>query len=138
MDFEAGLPILVDSLVAVLLLSWLSSEVKWMESNLLIYMRQQVPQVTDPLKETNRRIRSLAMWATLVAPSVMAFSGQLDAHGIAHIYNDSLQVIAPFTSACFSAAVAWLLIRSPLVVHESHRSLLGLFPRARRRQRDLW
>ena len=138
MDFEAGLPILIDSLIAVLLLSWLTSEVRWMERNLLIYMHRQVPQVTDQLKQTNRLTRSLAVWATLVSPSVMAFSGQLDAHGIAHIYNDSLQVIAPFTSACFSAAVAWLLIRSPLIVHESHRSLLSLFPLSRRRQRDFW
>ncbi len=138
MDFEAGLPILVDSLIAVVLLSWLTSEVRWMEDNVLTYVRRQVPQVTDQLKETNRRTRAVAVWATLVAPTIMAFSGQLDAHGVAHIYNDSLQIIAPFTSACFSAAVAWLLIRSPLDVHRSHRNLLGLFPRSRRRQRDFW
>jgi hypothetical protein len=72
-----------------------------------------------------------------VAPGVMAFSGQLDSHGIAHIYNDALQVIAPATSAFFSAMVAWLLITSPLVVHTSHMRLLGLFPRTRG-HRDLW
>lgn len=138
MDFEAGLPILVDSLIAVVLLSWLSRELKWMESNVHTYLRKQVPQVTDQLKETNRRTRTVALLATLVAPGVMAFSGWLDANGFAHIYNDSLQLIAPFTSACFSAAVAWLLIRSPVEVHRSHRNLLGLFPGSRRRERDLW
>ena len=138
MDFEAGLPILVDSFIAIVLLTWLSNEVRWMETNLLLYMRRQVPQVTFQLKETNRRTRTVAIMATIVAPSVMAFSGQLDAHGIAHIYNDALQVIAPMTSACFSATVAWLLVSSPMVVHRSHRHLLGLFPRGRRRQRDLW
>jgi hypothetical protein len=138
MDFEAGLPILVDSFIAVVLFSWLTSEVRWMETNLLLYAHRQVPQVTDQLKETNRRIRSVAMAATLVAPTIMAFSGQLDSHGIAHIYNDALQIIAPTTSAFFSAAVAWLLIRSPMIVHRSHRNLLSLFPRARRRNRDFW
>jgi hypothetical protein len=137
MDFEAGLPILVDSFIAVVLLSWLSSEVRWMESSLALYVRRQVPYVTTHLKETNERVRSIAVTSTLVAPSVMAFSGQLDAHGIAHIYNDALQVIAPATSAAFSALLAWLLITSPLVVHRTHVRLLGLFPHTRGR-RDFW
>jgi hypothetical protein len=46
MDFEAGLPILVDSFIAVVLLSWLSNEVRWMEGNLMLYVRRQVPYVT--------------------------------------------------------------------------------------------
>jgi hypothetical protein len=67
----------------------------------------------------------------------MAFSGQLDAHGIAHVYNDALQIIAPFTSACFSAAVACLLVMSPRVVLRAHAYLLALFPGARDR-REFW
>ncbi len=137
MDFEAGLPILVDSLIAVVLLSWLSSETQWMESSLLLYVRRQVPSVTDRLKRLNERARTIAILSTLVAPGIMAFSGQLDAHGIAHIYNDALQIIAPTTSALFSAMVAWLLIISPRAVHKSHLHLLGLFPGTRER-REFW
>ena len=137
MDFEAGLPILVDSFLAVVLLSWLSGETRWMERCLRIYVRGQAPFVTEQLRRTSDRVRAIAVSATLVSPSVMAFSGQLDEHGIAHIYNNALQVVAPTTSACFSAIVAWLLIVSPLVVHRSHLRLLGLFPRSRR-ERDFW
>jgi hypothetical protein len=137
MDFEAGLPILVDSLIAVVLLSWLSSEVQWMESTLLLYMRRQVPAVTERLKRINELARTVAILSTLVAPTIMAFSGQLDAHGVAHIYNDALQIIAPTTSAFFSAAVAWLLIISLLAVYRSHVHWLDLLPGSRGR-REFW
>ena len=137
MDFEAGLPILVASLVAVLLLTWLSIQRRWIERSIRHYNNKQMCGVTAPLERTNARVRWVVISSTLAAPMVMAFSGQLDAHGVANVFNGALQVIAPFTSACFSAAVAWLLIASALVVHATHCRLLDLF-RYPRERREFW
>ena len=82
-------------------------------------------------------MRQVVFWSSLAAPSVMAFSGQLDEHGVAQAFDGALQIIAPFTSACFSAAVAWLIIVSALVVHASHLRLLELF-RCPRQRKEFW
>jgi hypothetical protein len=128
MDFEAGLPILVASFIAVVLFTWLQIERRAIRHNLVVYAgSQQLPTVTASLERTYSRVRRVVLWSSLAAPSVMAFSGQLDQHGVAQAFNGSLQVIAPFTSACFSATVAWLLIASALVVHAAHCRMLELF-----------
>jgi hypothetical protein len=139
MDFEAGLPILVASFIAVVLFTWLQLERRAIQRNLLIYAGspQQLPVVTAGLERTYSRVRKVVMWSSLAAPSVMAFSGQLDEHGLAQAFNGLLQVIAPFTSACFSATVAWLLIASALVVHAAHCRLLELF-RCPRQRKEFW
>ncbi|MDE2148594.1 MAG: hypothetical protein KGJ55_01925 [Gammaproteobacteria bacterium] len=141
MDFDAGLPILVASLVAVLLLSWSTLQRRWLESSACLYARRAAPgvigPVIGPLQRTNAWLRTVALSSTFAAPTVMAFSGQLDAHGIANVYHGLLQIIAPLTSACFSAAVAWLLIVTPLAVHATHCRLLELF-RASFQRREYW
>lgn len=137
MDVEAGMPILVASLVAMLLLSWLSVQRRWLESSVRQYAKRPLAGITQPVERTNARVRWVAWAATVAAPMVMAFSGQLDAHGIADAFDGLLQVIAPLTSALFSAAVAWLLIASTLVVHSAHCRILELF-RASRERRDYW
>ncbi len=93
--------------------------------------------MTARLERTYSRVRQVVLWSSLAAPSVMAFSGQLDEHGMAQAFNGALQIIAPFTSACFSAAVMWLIIVSALVVHASHLRLLELFRCPRQRKEFL-
>lgn len=139
MDFEAGLPILVASFIAVVLFTWLQIERRAIRHNLVVYAgsQQQLPMVTAGLERTYSRVRKVVMWSSLAAPAMMAFSGQLDQHGVAQAFNGMLQVIAPFTSACFSATVAWLLIASALVVHAAHCRLLELFACPGQRK-DLW
>jgi hypothetical protein len=128
MDFEAGLPILVASLIAVVLFTWLQLERRAIAKDLQIYAgRQYLPVVTAPVERTFSRVRQVVLWSSLAAPSVMAFSGQLDEHGVAQAFNGALQIIAPFTSACFSATVMWLLIVSALAVHAAHCRMLELF-----------
>lgn len=137
MDFNAGLPILVASFVAVLLLTWLTLQRRWLERSARLYGRRSAVGVTRSLERTNVWLRNVVLSSSFAAPSVMAFSGQLDAHGIANAFHGLLQIIAPFTSACFSAAVAWLLIITPLVVHATHCRLLELF-RAPFERREYW
>jgi hypothetical protein len=139
MDFEAGLPILVASLVAVILFTWLQLERRAIAHDLQIYAGpgRQLPRVTAPVERTFGRVRKVVLWSSLAAPSVMAFSGQLDEHGIAQAFDGSLQIIAPFASACFSAAVAWLLIVSALVVHAAHCRMLELFRHSQVRK-EFW
>jgi hypothetical protein len=137
MDFAAGLPSLVASLVAVVVLTWLSLERRGLESNLRAYAGQQVPQVTARLDRTNSWVRKIVMVSTVTGPLMMAFSGQLDEHGIANACNGLLQIIAPFTSACVSAAVAWALVASALVVHAAHVQLLELF-RCPHQRKEFW
>jgi len=137
MDFAAGLPILVASLVAVVVLTWLSLERRGLESNLRAFAGQQAPQVTARLDRTNFWVRKIVLISTVMAPLMMAFSGQLDEHGIANACNGLLQIIAPFTSACVSAAVAWSLVASALVVHAAHVQLLELF-RCPRQRKEFW
>jgi hypothetical protein len=138
MDFEAGLPILVASFIAVVLFTWLQLERRAIRHNLVVYASsQQLSAVTASLERTYSRVRRVVMWSSLAAPAVMAFSGQLDEHGVAQAFNGSLQVIAPFTSACFSATVAWLLIASALVVHAAHCRMLELF-RCPGQRKEFW
>ncbi|MBL6749929.1 MAG: hypothetical protein ISP90_05370 [Nevskia sp.] len=138
MDFEAGLPILVASAVAVVLFTWLQLERRAIAHDLRIYARgYQLPTVTGPVERTFTRVRSVVLWSSLAAPSVMAFSGQLDEHGVALAFNGALQIVAPFASACFSAAVAWLLVISALVVHAAHCRMLELFRHPQGRK-DFW
>jgi len=137
MDFAAGLPILVASLVAVVVLTWLSLERRGLEGNLRAFAGQQAPQVTARLDRTNFWVRKIVLISTVMAPLMMAFSGQLDEHGIANACNGLLQIIAPFTSACVSAAVAWSLVASALVVHAAHVQLLELF-RCPRQRKEFW
>ena len=138
MDFEAGLPILVASFIAVVLFTWLQLERREIQHNLFVYSgNAQLPTVTAGLERTYSRVRQVVLWSSLAAPSVMAFSGQIDELGVAQAFNGALQIIAPFTSACFSAAVAWLIIVSALVVHASHLRLLELF-RCPRQRKEFW
>jgi uncharacterized membrane protein len=142
MDFEAGLPILVASLVAVLLFSWLQLERRAIAYNLIAYgllfgEGRELAELTARLERVYARTRRVVFGSAIAAPTVMFFSGQLDAHGIAHVFDDALQVIAPFTSACFSAAVAWLLVLTPLVVHGTHCRLLDCI-RCPRGREELW
>jgi hypothetical protein len=137
-DFEAGLPILIASGIAVVLFTWLQLELRSIEHNLLVYAGcRKLPVVTAPVRQTFGRVRRIVMWSLLASPAVMAFSGQLDEHGVAQAFNGSLQIIAPFTSACFAAAVAWMLIASTLVVHGAHCRLLELF-RSPRERKEFW
>jgi hypothetical protein len=137
-DFEAGLPILIASAIAVVLFTWLQLELRSIEHNLLVYAGcRKLPVVTAPVQQTFGRVRKIVMWSSLASPTVMAFSGQLDQHGVAQAFNGLLQIIAPFTSACFSAAVAWMLIASTLVVHGAHCRLLELF-RSPRERKEFW
>ena len=138
MDFEAGAPILVASMVAVVLFTWLQLERRTIEHHLQVYAGcRRLPTVTAPVDRTFARVRQVVFWSSLAAPSVMAFSGQLDEHGVAQAFNGTLQVIAPFTSACFSAAVVWLLIASAVVVHAAHCRILELF-RYPRERKEIW
>jgi hypothetical protein len=126
MDFFAGLPILVASLVAVMLFTWLNLERRMIEADLRRYPDSEGAGVPiGALLRANARVRGVWLTSAVAAPLIMAFSGQLDDHGIAHILNDSLQIIAPLTSALFSAAVAWLLVASILLVHATHCRLLA-------------
>lgn len=127
MDVNAGMPILGAWLASVLLLLWLSWQQRWIERCVRAYSRRQATMLTSPLRHANLRVRRLAISCMLAAPALMAFSGQLDSYGIAHIYNNTLQIIAPLTSACFAATMLWLLIASPLAVHATHCRLLDLF-----------
>ena len=139
MDFEAGLPILVASFVAVVLFTWLQLERRWIENDLQIYAGERSAGVslTVRLERIYRRVRTVAIYSSIAAPTIMFFSGQLDEHGVAQAFNGRLQIIAPFTSACFSAAVAWLLIASPMVVHAAHRQLLDAF-RCPKQRKEFW
>ena len=125
MAFYAGLPILVASCIAVVLFTWLDSERRTIEANLRRYAGSEEPPVPlASLRRTRSRVRRVWWASAVAAPLVMAFSGQLDAHGIAHVFDDALQIIAPLTSACFSATVAWLLIASVPLVHAAHCQVL--------------
>jgi len=142
MDFAAGLPILVASLVAVLLFTWLQLERRAITYNLIAYGLlfgdgAEFAALTERLERVYARTRRVVFGSAVAAPTVMFFSGQLDAHGIAHVFDDALQIIAPFTSACFSAAVAWLLVLTPMVVHGTHCRLLDRF-RCPRERKELW
>lgn len=137
MDFEAGLPILVASFVAVVLFSWLQLERRWIQHDLLAYAGRGSSGITSRLDRVYRRVRKVVIGSTIAAPTIMLFSGQLDAHGVAQAFDGNLQLIAPFTSACFSAATAWLLIASPLVVHGVHLQLLELF-RCPKQNKEFW
>ncbi|MDR3416747.1 MAG: hypothetical protein P4L83_11225 [Nevskia sp.] len=138
MDFEAGLPILIASFAGVLLFSWLQLERRIIAHNLRIYAATKpASAVTAGLERTYSRVRKMVLWSSLAAPSVMAFSGQLDEHGVAEAFSGALQVIAPFTSACFSAAVTWLIIVSAVVVHTAHCRLLEQF-RSTGQRKEFW
>jgi hypothetical protein len=137
MDFEAGLPILVASFVAVVLSTWLQTERRWIQQDLLAYAGPAHAGITSRLDRVYQRVRRVVIGSTLAAPTIMLFSGQLDAHGAAQAFDGNLQLIAPFTSACFSAATAWLLIASPLVVHGVHLQLLELF-RCPKQSKEFW
>ncbi len=138
MDVDAGMPILGASIASILLSLWLIWQQHWIERCVRAYAaRRQAAGLTSSLEHISVRVRWVAFSSAVAAPTIMAFSGQLDAYGIAHIYNNALQIIAPLTSACFAAAVAWLLIASPLVVHATHCRLLDLF-RCSRLRREFW
>lgn len=137
MDVDAGMPILGAWLASVLLLLWLSWQQRWIERCVRAYSRRQAIALTSPLQHTNLRVRRLVISSMFAAPALMAFSGQLDSYGIAHIFNNTLQIIAPLISACFAATILWLLIISPLVVHATHCRLLDLFQYPGQR-RELW
>lgn len=126
MDFYAGLPILVASFIAVVLFSWLEIERRLIEANLRRYaVTENGIGPVRTLLRTNARVRRVWLASAVAAPLIMAFSGQLDAYGIAHILDDWLQIIAPLTSALFSAAVAWLLVASVVLVHATHCYVLA-------------
>jgi hypothetical protein len=137
MDFEAGLPILVASFVAVVLSTWLQTEQRWIQHDLLAYAGRGHAGITSRLDRVYQRVRRVVIGSTLAAPAIMLFSGQLDAHGAAQAFDGNLQLIAPFTSACFSAATAWLLVASPRVVHGVHLQLLELF-RCPKQSKEFW
>jgi hypothetical protein len=142
MDFVAGLPVLVVSLIAVVLFTWLQIERRVFDHNLQIYVGAprncaQTAIVRQRLDKLHYNVRNVVLCSLLAAPSMMAFSGQLDDRGIADSFNGLLQVIAPFVSACFSAAVAWLLIVSATVVHAAHCRLLASF-RCNSVRKEFW
>lgn len=137
MDIFAGLPILVSSLVALLLLNWLRNEQQYFEQDSKACRGSELTPVTGQLTRTMRWLQRIIMGALIVAPVIMLFSGQLDAHGIADEFDGSLQFIAPFTSAVFSAAVFRLLILALVVVYVAHTRLLGRF-RPTRERKELW
>jgi len=126
-DVDAGMPILGACVASVLLLLWMIWQKRWIERCVWVYSRRQAPMLTSPLRHIHLRVRRLMFSSLLATPAIMFFSGQLDAHGIAHVYNNTLQIIAPLTSACFAAAMLWLLIVSPLAVYTAHCRLLDLF-----------
>ena len=138
MDVDAGMPILGASIAAMLLFVWLQLERVAIRRNLAAYgAGPEVPRLIGRLERTYIRVRWIALWSAVAAPTVMFFSGQLDAHGIAHVFDNRLQFIAPLTSAYFAAAVAWLLIAAPLAVHGSYCELLKLFGCTRLRK-EFW
>ncbi len=137
MDIFAGLPILVASLVALLLLNWLRNEQQYFEQDSRAYLGADAGAVTGQLTRTMRWLQRIILGALVVAPLVMLFSGQLDAHGVADAFDGSLQFIAPFTSAVFSAAVFRLLILALVVVYVAHTRLLSRF-RPTRERKELW
>jgi hypothetical protein len=137
MDFDAGLPILGASIAALLLFTWLQMERRAIRHNLRVYdARGELQQVAGRFERIYKQVRWLTLSSTPAAPLIMFFSGQLDAYGIAHEFDNRLQMIAPITSAYFAAADAWLLIASPLVVHGTYRELLSLF--RCQRPREFW
>ncbi len=137
MDIFAGLPILVTSLVALLLLNWLRNEQQYFEQDGKKNLSAGEPSVTGQLTRTMRWLQRIITGALVVAPVIMVFSGQLDAHGVAEEFDGSLQFIAPFTSAVFSAAVFRLMILALVVVYVAHTRLLGRF-RPTRERKELW
>lgn len=137
MDIFAGLPILVTSLVALLLLNWLRNERQYFEQDNPANQASGEPPVTAQLSRTMRWLQRIITGALIVAPLIMIFSGQLDAYGIADEFDGSLQFIAPFTSAVFSAAVFRLMILALVVVYVAHTRLLGRF-RPTRDRKELW
>jgi len=138
MDFDAGLPILGASIAALLLFTWLQIERRAIRYNLRVYDRNgELQHIAGRFEHTYKQVRWLTLMSTPAAPLMMFFSGQLDAYGIAHVFDDRLQMIAPLTSAYFAAADAWLLIATPLVVHRIYRELLSVF-RSRPQPREFW
>ena len=138
MDFDAGLPILGASIAALLLFTWLQMERRTIRHNLRVYDRAgELQQVAGRFERIYKQVRWLTLSSAPAAPLIMFFSGQLDAYGIAHVFDDRLQMIAPLTSAYFAAADAWLLIATPLVVHGTYRELLQLF-RCQRLRGEFW
>lgn len=138
MDIDAGMPILGACVASILLFLWVSWQHHWISSCIRLYTRRRAhdasnSRATALLKRTFVQVRRVMIASMLAAPLVMLFSGQLDSHGLAHLYNDRLQIIAPLTSACISAAVLWLLIASPIAVYLSHRRMLDLFDRTEQR-----
>ncbi len=138
MDFDAGLPILGASIAALLLFTWLQVERREIRQSLKVYNAAgELRQVSHRFERIYQQVRWLTLSSTPAAPLIMFFSGQLDAHGVAHVFNDRLQMIAPLTSAYFAAADAWLLIATPLAVHSIYRELLGVF-RSQRQRGEFW
>lgn len=138
MDFLAGLPILVTSLVALLLLNWLRNERQYFEQDAEANRANgSAPPVTAQLTRTMRWLQRILISALVFAPVMMIFSGQLDAHGVAEAFDGNLQFIAPFVSAVFSAAVFRLLILAVVVVYVAHTRLLSRF-RPTRERKEFW
>lgn len=138
MDIDAGMPILGASIAALLLFTWLQMERREIRRNLAVYgADRELLQAAARFELAYARVRWVVFFSTPAAPLMMFFSGQLDAYGIAHVFNDRLQFIAPVASAYFAAAVAWLLIATPLAVHGTYCELLRRF-RAPRRAQELW
>lgn len=138
MDFDAGLPILGASIAALLLFTWLQMERRAIQRNLRVYNAGgELQHVAGRFERIYKQVRWLTLSSTPAAPLIMFFSGQLDAYGIAHVFDDRLQMIAPLTSAYFAAADAWLLIATPMAVHGVYRELLAVF-RCQRYHREFW
>jgi|SRR5882757_3712317 len=138
MDFDAGLPILGASIAALLLFTWLQMERRALRYNLLVYDKGgELQHIAGRFERTYKQVRWLTLMSTPAAPLIMFFSGQLDAYGIAHVFDNRLQMIAPLASAYFAAADAWLLIATPMAVHGIYRELLGVF-RSQRHYREFW
>lgn len=128
MDVDAGMPILGAAIAALLLFGWLTWQRAWLRRWVHRCAMASATTATVAAFERNARcVRAVALSGMLVAPLMMLFSGQIDAYGIAHIYNDTLQIIVPLVSAVFAAAVAWLLVASPVSVHSAHCRLLREF-----------
>lgn len=137
MDFSAGLPILGASLAAMLLLSWLTLQRRWLEGCARLYVQKPPPEFAARLSRNSARLRKLALAATCAAPAVMMFRGQLAAHEISNLWHGLPGILAPLASACFAAAVMAFLIVTPLAVHATYCQLLELF-RAPPERREYW
>ena len=70
MDFEAGMPILIASAIAVVLFTWLQLELRSIEHNLLVYAGcRQLPVVTGPVQKAFAKVRRIVFWSSLASPS---------------------------------------------------------------------